>query len=62
MDVTGLASGVAAVSTGERHTCAVTTAGALKCWGKNFTGQLGDGTIGIRTTPLEVVGFPGRQE
>jgi alpha-tubulin suppressor-like RCC1 family protein len=55
--VKGLKSGVAAIATGTRHTCAMTDTGRVKCWGNNEFGQLGDGTTTERLTPVKVVGF-----
>lgn len=41
VDVAGLTSGVKSVSAGYRHTCAVLTSGALKCWGGSWHGAAG---------------------
>ncbi len=54
VDVSGLASGVAAISVGYYYGCALTTAGELKCWGLNDAGQLGDGDVTQRLTPVTI--------
>lgn len=55
---TGLTNGVTNITAGLLHACALTVNGAIKCWGRNFEGQLGDGTNGnLRTTPVDVSGF-----
>jgi alpha-tubulin suppressor-like RCC1 family protein len=57
VDVTGLSSGVSSISVGYQHNCALTNTGALKCWGYNLYGQIGDGTITQRNTPVDVPGI-----
>ena len=53
----GLGSGVTTVAAGLYHTCAVTTDGGLKCWGRDRHGQLGDGNTTDSWVPVDVVGM-----
>jgi alpha-tubulin suppressor-like RCC1 family protein/alpha-beta hydrolase superfamily lysophospholipase len=39
---------------GSGHTCALSTAGGVKCWGKNTYGQLGTGNTTNTTTPVQI--------
>ena len=44
---TGL-TGIASVSTGERHSCALRTDGTALCWGSNRFGEFGNGHDGVQ--------------
>lgn len=57
VQVSGLTSGVQSVAVGDDAACALTTGGAVECWGSNDHGQLGDGTTNPSPTPVQVSGL-----
>ncbi|ATQ70384.1 chromosome condensation regulator RCC1 [Methylosinus trichosporium OB3b] len=56
--VPGLSSGVIAIASGSYHSCAVTEAGAIFCWGRNVEGQIGNGVDLETFAPPTRVGGP----
>ena len=42
------------IGAGADHSCALTTAGEVYCWGENREGNLGNGTYGVGAVPVRV--------
>lgn len=57
VEVSGLTNGILAITTGAQGTCALTSAGGVKCWGSNWSGSAGDGTNTERDVPVDVIGL-----
>jgi alpha-tubulin suppressor-like RCC1 family protein len=57
VQVSGLTSGVSAIATGGTHSCALTDAGSIWCWGWNASGQLGNNSTTDSLVPVQVTGL-----
>ena len=67
VNVSGLTSGMTSVIAGgvnydTEQTCAITSAGQLKCWGGNVYGQLGDNLPILHTIPVHMLGLTASPE
>jgi Regulator of chromosome condensation (RCC1) repeat len=62
LDATGNAtlSDVVGIAAGQSHTCAITRAGSVWCWGLNGKGQLGNGAATQSSLPVEVLDPGGK--
>lgn len=47
------------IAAGADHSCALTTAGEIYCWGQKGEGSLGNGTYGVGAVPVRVSDPPG---
>jgi alpha-tubulin suppressor-like RCC1 family protein len=56
---TGLLSGIADITAGMHHTCALSATGGVYCWGNNGNGQLGNNSTTSSNVPVQVVGVGG---
>ena len=63
--VQGLGAQAVEIGVGQSHSCAFVRGGGLSCWGNNYQGELGSGTVGNSeggvmesAVPVAVIGFP----
>jgi alpha-tubulin suppressor-like RCC1 family protein len=49
--------GVVNITTGRRHSCALSVGGGVSCWGENTFGQLGNNSTTNSTVPVAVPSF-----
>ena len=54
---TPISSGAIDITAGYAHACALMSDGSAKCWGANYNGQLGNGTMTDSSSPVTVTGF-----
>ncbi len=57
--VLGLEGGAWHIASGRDHSCAQVSADDVRCWGGNFSGELGDGTTTGRLTATAVISLTG---
>ena len=56
---TGLLGGVQSLESAYYGFCAILTSGGVDCWGLGDNGELGNGTVGDSTTPVQVSDVAG---
>ena len=54
VNVIGLNGDVTALAVGGHHTCVLINTGGIKCWGWNFSGQLGNDLMADSNNPVDV--------
>jgi alpha-tubulin suppressor-like RCC1 family protein len=59
--ISDVLGGVASISAGQGHVCALMRSGGLRCWGLNNAGQVGNGTFNEVLAPPTTDVLPGVQ-
>jgi alpha-tubulin suppressor-like RCC1 family protein len=55
--VQGLPEPIVDIESGNVHACALGESGTVSCWGRNYDGQVGDGSALDRPIPVALAGF-----
>ena len=55
--VVAVTLGTSYVNVGGGHGCAILAGGAVRCWGSDYSGELGDGTTNDSAAPVAPVGL-----